>query len=94
MKIQLKRASTVIKEIEFAAEMPALEIRRLSIDLMFENYDRNETHIWPREEDARGARQEIHVLSDDGSALKSFNIREMAQDAGLKFLGRAIIAAS
>ena len=38
--------------------------------------------------------QRLHVFSDDGSALKSFNIREMAQDAGLKFLGRAIIAAS
>jgi hypothetical protein len=37
MKIQLLRASKIVKEIEFAATMPPLDIQRLSVDLMFEN---------------------------------------------------------
>jgi len=66
MKIRLLRASKIVKEIEFAAALPPLEIRRISIDLMFENFERNETHLWPREDDTRGARHEVQVIADDG----------------------------
>jgi hypothetical protein len=90
MKIQLLRASKIVKEIEFSATMPPLDIQRLSVDLMFENFERSETHIWPRDEDTRGARHEIHVVSDDGSLSRSFDIREIAKEMGLKFLGRKV----
>jgi hypothetical protein len=33
MKIQLLRASKIVKEIEFAATMPPLDIQRLSVDV-------------------------------------------------------------
>src|SRR5437868_5722071 len=59
MKIKLLRASTTAKEVEFAATMPPLDIQRLSVDLMFENFERNETHLWPRQDDTRGARHQI-----------------------------------
>ena len=88
MKIRLLRASNTVKEIEFAATLPALEIQRLAVDLMFENFERNQTHLWPPEEATRGSRHEIQILSDDGSLLKSF--REIVKDAGLKFLGRRV----
>ena len=87
MKIQLLRASKIVKEIEFAATMPPLDIQRLSVDLMFENFERNETHLWPRDEDTRGARHEIQVVADDGSLLRTFDIREITKETGLKFLG-------
>ena len=90
MKIKLLRASNTVKEIEFAATLPAIEIQRLAVDLMFENFERNQTHLWPREEDTRGSRHEIQILSDEGNLLKSFDIREIIKDAGLKFLGRRI----
>ena len=90
MKIRLLRASNTIKEIEFAATLPPVEIQRLSVDLMFENFERNETHLWPREEDVRGSRHEIQVISDEGNLLKSFDLREIIKDAGLKFVGRRI----
>ena len=90
MKIQLLRASKIVKEIEFAATMPPLDIQRLSIDLMFENFERNETHLWPREDDTRGARHEIQVIADDGSLLTTFDIRDIAKEMGLKFLGRRV----
>jgi hypothetical protein len=90
MKIQLLRASKIVKEIEFAATMPPLDIQRLSVDLMFENFERNETHLWPREDDTRGARHEIHVIADDGSLLRTFDIRDITKEPGLKFLGRRI----
>ena len=41
MKIKLLRAADTVKEIEFAATLPPLEIQRLSTDLMFENFERN-----------------------------------------------------
>jgi hypothetical protein len=44
---------------------------------MFENFDKNQTHLWPREEDARGSRH-------------SFDIREIVKGAGLKYLGRRV----
>jgi hypothetical protein len=78
------------REIEFAATLPPLEIQRLAVDLMFENFERNQTHLWPHEEDTRGSRHEIQVLSDEGMLLKSFDIREIVKDAGLKFLGRRV----
>jgi hypothetical protein len=90
MKINLLWASNTVKEIEFAATLPALEIQRLAVDLMFENFERNQTHLWPREEDTRGSRHDIQILSDEGNLLKSFDIREIANDAGLKFLGRRV----
>ncbi|MGB8608072.1 hypothetical protein [Bradyrhizobium sp.] len=90
MKIRLLRASNTIKEIEFAATLPPVDIQRLSVDLMFENFERNETHMWPREEDVRGSRHEIQVISDEGNLLKSFDLREIIKDAGLKFVGRRI----
>jgi hypothetical protein len=90
MKIQLLRASNIVKEIEFEAALSPLDIRRLSIDLMFDHFERNETHLWPREEDIRGARHEIQVISDRGTLLKSFDIREIVKEAGLKFLGRRV----
>jgi hypothetical protein len=90
MKIQLLRASKIVKEIEFPATTPPLDIQRLSVDLMFENFERNETHIWPREEDTRGARHEIQVISDDGTLSRTFDIREIAKEMGLKFLGRKV----
>ncbi len=88
MKIQLLRASKTVKEIEFGATLSPLEIRRLSIDLMFDHFERNETHLWPREDDILGSRYEIHVISDQGNVLKAFDIREIVKEAGLKFLGR------
>jgi hypothetical protein len=88
MKIRLLRASNTVKVIEFAATLPPLEIQRTAVDLMFENFERNQTHLWRREEDTRGSRHEIQILSDDGSLLKSF--REIVKDAGLKFLGRRV----
>jgi len=90
MKIRLLRASNTIKEIEFAATLPPVDIQRLSVDLMFENFERNETHLWPRKEDVRGSRHEIQVISDEGNLLKSFDLREIIKDAGLKFVGRRI----
>jgi hypothetical protein len=90
MKIKLLRASNTVKEIEFAATLPPLEIQRLAVDLMFENFERNQTHLWPREEDTRGSRHEIQILSDEGNLLKSFDIREIIKEAGLKFLGRRL----
>ena len=39
MKIRLLRASNAVKELEFAATMPPLDIQRLSVDLMFENFE-------------------------------------------------------
>ena len=90
MKIRLLRASDTVKEIEFAATLPALEIQRLAVDLMFENFERDQTHFWPREEDTRGSRHEIHVLSDDGNLLKSFDNRDIVKDSGLKFPGRRV----
>src|SRR6202521_4082542 len=74
MKIRLLRASNTVKEIEFAATLPPLEIQRLAVDLMFENFERNQTHFWPREEDIRGSRHEMQVMSDEGHLLKSFDI--------------------
>jgi hypothetical protein len=88
MKIKLLRTSNIVKEIEFAATLPPLEIQRLAVDLMFENFERNQTHLWPREDDTRRSRHEIQILSDDGSLLKSFDIREIVKDAGL--LGRRV----
>src|ERR1700732_4837308 len=90
MKIKLLRGSNTVKEIEFAATLPPLEIQRLAVDLMFENFERNQTHLWPHEEDIRGSRYEIQVMSDEGMLLKSFDIREIVKDAGLKFLGRRV----
>ena len=90
MKIQLLRASKIVKEIEFAATMPPLDIQRLSVDLMFENFERNETHLWPREDDTRGARHEIQVIADDGRLLRTFDIRDITKESGLKFLGRRV----
>src|ERR1700734_1605362 len=90
MKIRLLRASNTVKEVEFAATLPALEIQRIAGDWMFENFEGNQTHFWPREEATRGSRHEIHILSGDGSLLKSFDIREIVKDAGLKFLGRRV----
>jgi hypothetical protein len=90
MKIRLLRASNTVKEIKFAATLPALEIQRLAVDLMFENFERNQTHFWPREEDMRGSRHEIQVISDEGNLLKSLDIREIVKDADLKFLGRRV----
>jgi hypothetical protein len=90
MKIQLLRASKIVKEIEFAATMAPLDIQRLSVDLMFENFERNETHLWPRDEDTRGARHEIQVVADDGSLLRTFDIREITKETCLKFLGRRV----
>jgi hypothetical protein len=90
MKIKLLRASNTVKEIEFAATLPPLEIQRLAVDLIFENFGRNQTHLWPHEEDTRGSRHEIQVMSDEGMLLKSFDIREIAKEAGLKFLGRRV----
>src|ERR1019366_3018847 len=90
MKIQLLRASKIVKEIEFAATMPPLDIQRLSVDLMFENFERNETHLWPCEDDTRGARHEIQVIADDGSLLRTFDIRDITKESGLKFLGRRV----
>jgi len=90
MKIKLLRASNTVKEIEFQATLPPVDIQRLSVDLMFENFERNQTHFWPRLEDTRGSRHEIQVISDEGNLLKSFDIREIIKDAGLKFLGRRV----
>jgi hypothetical protein len=90
VKIQLLRAAQIVKEIEFAATMPPLDIRRRSVDFMFENFERNETHLWPREDDTRGARHEIQVIADDGSLLRTFDIRDITKECGLKFLGRRV----
>jgi hypothetical protein len=90
MKIRLLRASNIVKEIEFSAATPPLDIQRLAVDLMFEHYERDQTHVWPREEDIRGSRHEIQVISDEGNLLKSFDLRDIIKDAGLKFLGRRV----
>jgi hypothetical protein len=90
VKIKLLRASHAVKEIDFSAALPPLDIQRLAVDLMFDNFERNQTHLWPREEDIRGSRHEIHVVSDSGDLLKSLDIREIVKDAGLKFLGRRV----
>jgi hypothetical protein len=90
MNIQLLRASKIVKEIEFSATMPPIDIQRLSVDLMFDNFERNETHLWPREDDTRGARHEIQVLADDGRLLRTFDIRDITKESGLKFLGRKV----
>jgi hypothetical protein len=57
---------------------------------LFENFERNETHLWPREDDTRGARHEIQVIADDGSLLRMFDIRDITKESGLKFLGRRV----
>jgi hypothetical protein len=53
MKIKLLRASNIVKEVEFAVALPPLEIQRLAVNLMFENFQRNQTHLWPHEPAAR-----------------------------------------
>jgi hypothetical protein len=90
MKIRLLRASNTVKEIEFPATLPRDDIQRLSTDLMSKNFERNETHLWPREEDIRGSCHQIQVISDQGNLLKSFDIRKIIKDEGLKFLGKKI----
>jgi hypothetical protein len=90
MKIKLLRASTTLREVDVAADATALEIRRLSIDLTFEAFQRNETHLWPIEEDMRGSAYVVRVTSDEGDVLKAIDIREIAKEAGLAFLGRKI----
>jgi hypothetical protein len=90
MKIKLLRASTTLREVDVAADATALEIRRLSIDLMFEAFQRNETHLWPIEGDMRGSAYVVRVTSDEGDVLKAIDIREIAKEAGLAFLGRKI----
>jgi hypothetical protein len=57
---------------------------------LFENFERNETHLWPREDDTHGARHEIQVIADDGSLLRTFDIRDITKELGLKFLGRRV----
>jgi hypothetical protein len=47
MKIRLLRASNTVKQIEFAAILPSLEIQRLAVDLMFENFERTK-HTYGR----------------------------------------------
>ena len=90
MKIKLLRASNTVKEIEFSAALPPLDIQRIAVDLMFDNFERNQTHLWPRDEDIRGSRHEIHVVSDSGDLLKSLDLREIIKDEGPKFLGRRV----
>lgn len=90
MKIKLLRAASTVKEIEFSATLPTVDIHRLSVDLMFEHFERNQTHLWPRDEDTRGSRHEIQVLSENGNLIKSFDIREITKAAGLTFLGRRV----
>jgi hypothetical protein len=90
MKIRLLRAAAIVKEIEFPATLSPVEIQQLSVDLMFEHFERNETHLWPREEDSRGARHEIQVISDEGRVLRVMDIREITKEAGLKFIGRKV----
>ena len=87
MKIKLLHASNTVKEIEFAATLPPRQIQRLAVDLMFENFERNETHLWPREDDTRGARHEVQVIADNGSLLRTFDIRDITKESGLKFSG-------
>jgi hypothetical protein len=46
---------------------------------------------WPKPPAiTRGLRHEIQVVSDEGMLLKSFDIREITKEAGLKFLGRRV----
>jgi hypothetical protein len=94
MKIKLLRASTTLKEIDVADGATTLEVRRLATDLMFEAFERNETHLWPIEEDARGSPFVVRVTSDAGDVLKAIDIREIAREAGLTFLGRKVDPAS
>jgi hypothetical protein len=47
--------------------LPPLEIQRIAVDLMFENFERNQTHFWPREEDIRGSHHEIQIMSGEGN---------------------------
>jgi hypothetical protein len=82
-------AAAPVEDFVTAAHTP-LEIQRLAVDLMFENFERNQTHLWPHEADTRGSRHEIQILSDEGNLLKSFDIREIIKEAGLKFLGRRV----
>ena len=90
MKIRLLRASSTVKEIEFPSTIQPLDLQRLSVDLMFEYFERNETHLWPRQDDTRGARHEIQVIANDGSLLKTFDMRVITKESGLKFLGRRV----
>ena len=81
MKIKLLRASNTVREIEFAATLRPLEIQRHAVDLMFENFERNQTHLWPHEEDTRGR---IKLCP----TRECCSIREIVKEVGLKFLGR------
>jgi len=38
----------------------------------------------------RGARHQIQVIADDGSLLRTFDIRDITKESGLKFLGRKV----
>lgn len=53
MKIKLLRAASTVKEIEVSAILPSVDIHRLSVDLTFEHFERNQTHLWPPDEDTR-----------------------------------------
>lgn len=88
MRIKLPRATNTVKEIESGAALSPFEIRRPSIDLMFDIFERNKTQVWPREHDVRARGHEVQVISDDGTLPKSFDIRELTKDTGLQFLGR------
>jgi hypothetical protein len=45
MKIKLLRASNTVKEIQFPASQPALDIQRLAVNLMFEKL-REESNVF------------------------------------------------
>jgi hypothetical protein len=36
------------------------------------------------------ARHEVQVIADDGSPLRTFDIRDITKESGLKFLGRRV----
>ena len=59
---------------------------------MFENFERNQTHLWPHEEDTRGSRHEIQVMSDEGMLLKSFDIREITKEPVSNFLAAELMS--
>src|SRR3954451_4896304 len=51
-------SGNVVKELEFPASLPPLEIHRLSVDLVFEHFERNATHVWPLAEASRALSSE------------------------------------
>ena len=70
MKIKLLRASNTIKEIEFAMTLPSIDIHRLSVDLLFENFPGGEADLRGAAV-GTGAEEDVAMILADADLIGS-----------------------